>query len=366
MNKLFFWILLLCCNGVIPTGHAAERSCPMVSGHYRVAGYAPVLGDALKMWGAEIAGSMGSEVKITGDANQGLSLFLKIGNTGVMSAQAVRSWRLNQDYRCESGWVVFNGAVPSRRQGDQGWLEGKTELRIARDSTGGLAVVTWFSGRQRTTLFSYDAARISIPKLGTGQTIADSIRLPNISEPPPASLIVIEKPEPKSVTTVRQMLTSSILGHVMVGWMEAEGDAVVVTLKAFDSEEPALFEDRLRAALIPYEMKRDPVWSNNSYSFVMQMQSTRAESQKSIKLSANRVLHEMQTINHPMVYAAKVIEQDGAYVATLEVLEGVSAKEIIARIKRNSNLVADAQLVREFTDSQRPKLRIVELKVRLR
>jgi hypothetical protein len=366
MNKLSWYALLLCWAGLTVPAHAAEKPCPKVSGHYRVAGFGPVLGDALTIWGAEIAGSMGSEVKITGDANQGLSLFLKIGNTGVMSSQAVRLWHLNRDYRCEGGWVVFNGAVPSSRQGNQGWLEGKTELRIARDSSGGLAVATSFSGRQRTTLYSYDSARISIPKLGTGQALADSIRFPNISEPPPASLIVIEKPEPKSVTTVRQMLTYSILGNVMVGWMEAQGDAVLVTLTARDSEAPAQFEDRLRAALIAYEMKRAPIWSNNSYNFTMLIQSTRAANQKSIKLSANRVLREMQTISHPMVYATGVIEQDDEYLATLQVLEDVSAQDIITRLKRNSSLVTDAQLVREFASPQTPKLRIVELRVRLR
>jgi len=366
MKNIILSLLVIC--GVCLAGqvNAQHKNCPSVAGHYRVAGFGPVLGDALKVWGAEMAGFTDSEVKITGNANQSLSLFLKSGNSGAMSSTPNRIWRINVNYRCDSGTIVFMQRAASARQLENGWYEGKTEIRIAPDSSRGLAINAFFSGHQRTTLFSYDSARISIPKLGTGKSFSDGIRFPNISEPAPAKNTDVATPEPASVVAVRGMLTHSMLGAVMLGAMQEKGDAVLVTFNAKSGEDAAQFEDRLHEALIAYEMKTAPIWTNNNYYFNMLMRTKRAENRKTIKYSTHRVLIEMQKINHPMVDASEVIEQDDAFLVTLQVLQNVSADDIIASLKRNSSLVADAKLVSDSVSPQSAKLRVVQLSVSLR
>ncbi len=363
MKKIILGLLVVCGGCLASQANALDKSCPNVAGHYRVAGFGPVLGDALKLLGAEIAGFSDSEVRITGNANQSLSLFIKSGSTGAMSKTPNRTWQINVNYHCENGRILFSGSVPAERQAEA-WYEGKTQISMAPDTAKGLAIVATFTGRQRTTIYSYDSARISIPK-GAAITLSEGIRFPNISEPAPKK-IEPEKPESKNVLALRSTLTHTMLGAVMLATISEKNDAMLVTLTAKSNEDVATFEDRLREALVAYEMKTQPVWSNNAYYFTMLMQNKRAENSQAIKYSTNRVLMEMQKINHPMVDASKVIEQDGAFLVTLNVLGGVGSDEIIARLKRNSNLVADAKLVSDSVSPHSAKLRVVELSVRVR
>ena len=113
-------------------------------------------------------------------------------------------------------------------------------------------------------------------------------------------------------------------------------------------------------------METPPIWTNNSYHLRLLVKTRRADSEKSIKYSAYQVQQEMQRMNHPMVYVAGVLEQNGAYLATLQVLDQTSVESIISRLKVNSDLLMEAQLVREYVSFERPKLRIVELRVRVR
>ena len=369
MNLSLFAQALLSCLCVSPLLSPlvyAQNECPNVAGHYRVAEAGSVLGDALKVWGAEMAGFSGSEVKISGDANAELSVFWKSGSDGVMSSRPNKTWRLNVEYRCQDGWLIFKRTEASQRRTEQGYYEGKSVIAIAPGSNGGLAIKSVFSGGERTTLYSYDSARISIPKLGFGKTITEAIRWPPISEADPTPVIQAPKPEPLTVQAVQRMLTSSVLGGVIVGGMAERGEVVLVTLKALHSEDVTQLEKRLRAALIAYEMETPPIWTNNSYHLRLLVKTRRADSEKSIKYSAYQVQQEMQRMNHPMVYVAGVLEQNGAYLATLQVLDQTSVESIISRLKVNSDLLMEAQLVREYVSFERPKLRIVELRVRVR
>lgn len=322
-----------------------------------------MLGDALKFWGAEMAGFSDSEIKITGSAYQSLNLFWKSGSTGTMSKTPNRTWRINVNYRCENGRIVFINSVPAERNTDA-WYEGTAQISIAPDTTKGLTIAAAFSGRQRTTLYSYDSARISIPK-GAAITLSDSIRFPPMSEPAPKK-IEPDKPESSNVLALRTTLTHTMLGPVMLATISEKGDAQQVTFTAKSNEDVAAFEDRLHQALVAYEIKTQPIWSNNAYYFTMLIQNKPAENSHAIQYSSHRVLVEMQKISHPMVDASKAIEQDGRYLVTLNVLGGVGADEIIARLKRNSSLVADAKLLSDSVSPQSAKLRVVVLSVRLR
>ena len=144
MKNIIASLLLICGVCLAGQANAQHKNCPNVAGHYRVAGFGPVLGDALKVWGAEMAGFTDSEVKIAGNANQSLSLFLKSGNSGAMSSTPNRIWRINVNYRCDSGTIVFMQTAASARQLENGWYEGKTEIRIAPDSSRGLAINAFF------------------------------------------------------------------------------------------------------------------------------------------------------------------------------------------------------------------------------
>jgi hypothetical protein len=49
------------------------------------------------------------------------------------------------------------------RRTDSGYLEGSTVLILRRGRGGGLAVALQFTGSQRSDLYRYESARISVP-----------------------------------------------------------------------------------------------------------------------------------------------------------------------------------------------------------
>ena len=192
----------------------AAQDCPDLVGHYRVDGFGPVLGDALQVLGLQMAGFQDSEVKITGRTDMALQFWIKSGKSSPMSTQPTRTLTRGADYECAGAAIVLKGKASASRQTEQGWLEGQSTLSLSRSGLG-LGLATSFHGRERTTIYSYDSARISIPKFGTTQTLGDAIRWPNISEPKPVEYVPVPESEP--VQAMRRMLTPSVLGGVNLG-----------------------------------------------------------------------------------------------------------------------------------------------------
>ncbi len=338
---------------------SGAQNCPDLAGHYRVDGFGPVLGDALDALDLRMAGFTDSEVKITGSAEISLQFWIKSGGSSPMSNQPSRTLTHGVDYDCVAGAVVLKRKVSASRNSDEGWLEGSATVRLVRSGSG-LGLASEFSGGQRTTIYSYDSARISLPKFGTARTFAEAIRWPNVSEPRPLEQTYIAPIESDRVKAVRTVLTASVLGSVNLGGLKDSGGQVLASLSAQKSEEVVAFEDRLRAAGIAYRMRREPVWSANSWS--MQAQISTGDAQPGWHPSGFRVQHEIERMQHPMVSVSKVEDAGEAYIATLDVIGPESTEMILKRLRLNTTMFAGIEVL-DDTPTERRNLRQVRLRL---
>lgn len=350
------FVAIIASEGVRASG---ARDCPDLAGHYRVDGFGPVLGDALKVLGLTMAGFTDSEVKITGRTETALQFRIKSGKSSPMSTQPTRTLTQGLDYVCAGSSIVLKATANSSRQGDQGWLEGQSTVSLSRSGTG-LGLAASFHGRERTTLYSYDSARVSIPKLGTAQTLGDAIRWPNISEPRPVEYVPV--PESGSVQSMRRMLTPSLLGSVNLGGLQDRGSQVIASLNAPRSDDVIAFEDRLRDAAIAYEVTRAPVWSNNGYSMQFVFAAGKSETPPAWHPSAFRVQHEIERMQHPMISVSKVEDDGDTYIATLDVIGMESVEMILKRLRLNTTMFRDIEVL-DDTPTERRNLRRVRLRL---
>lgn len=343
----------------------AQATCPDLNGHYRVAGFGATLGDAVQAFDTKMAAFLDSEVKIVGDANSKLAIYIKSGSLGKLSSQANTTWYLGNTYRCKDGWLEFIQPVAAERSIEGEWYQGETTIRIA-PSQAGLAIESSFTGRQRISLYSYESANVSLPKLGTKRTLVDAIRWPSILEPVPAKKAP-EMPEAKAVLEMRQMLNSGVLGNILLGVLNETDGAILATLKARSASDIAPFEDRLRAASIAYETKLAPIWSDGAYQFTMHLRTSVANAAQSRQLgskySAFRIQQELKKIGHPMVDVTKVVEEENGYLATMNVLNNVGADEIIVRLKNNVPIVGNAILMGESVHPNSEKIRVLAFRL---
>lgn len=352
-------VVALACLASFSTHDALAQDCPDLVGHYRVDGFGPVLGDALQVLGLQMAGFQDSEVKITGRTDRTLQFWIKSGRLNPMSTQPSRTLTRGVDYECAGAAIVLKGTASASRQTDQGWLEGQSTVFLSRSGKG-LGLATSFHGRERTTIYSYDSARISIPKLGTAQTVGDAIRWPHISEPKPVEYVPV--PESEHVQAMRRVLTPSLLGNVILGGLRDNGERVLTNLSAPQSDDVLAFEDRLHASGIAYEVERAPIWSNNGYSMQFLFGIGDGASTPAWRPSVMRVQQEIERMQHPMVSVAKVEEDDGAYVATLDVLGGESTEMILKRLHLNTTMFTDITVL-DDVPSERRNLRRVRLRL---
>lgn len=338
---------------------SGAQGCPDLAGHYRVDGFGPVLGDALDALDLRMAGFTGSEVKITGRAEASLQFWISSGGSSPMASRPSRTLTHGVDYDCANGAVALRRTASASRRTDEGWLEGRSTVRLSRAGSG-LGIGTEFHGQQRSTIYSYDSARISLPKLGTSRAFAESIRWPNISEPRPLEQTYIAPIESDRVKAVRAALTASVLGSVNLGGLQDSGGQVLASLSAQKSEEVVAFEDRLRAAGIAYRMRREPVWSANNWS--MQAQISTGDAQPGWHPSGFRVQHEIERMQHAMVSVSKVEDAGEAYIATLDVIGAEPSELILKRLRLNSTMFDEIEVIDDMPTDRR-NLRRVRLRL---
>jgi len=359
------WIALvtgLACAWPAP---AVAGACPALDGHYRVAAFGPVLGDAVTALGIPQAGFRDSEVKITGIDQGELRLWVKSGSSAPMSGQPSRVLVLGVDFDCANGVLTLRQRVAATRKTDTAYLEGRSSVSLARQGSG-LGLSSEFRGGERSTLFSYDSARLSVPRLGTEQTLRESIRWPGIDEPRaelPRSSPAAESP---TVLAARRQLDGLLGGNVRLGWLQDSGGRVRANVSASRSEDIAAFEDRLRAAGVAYRVTRAPLWSNNQYAMELLVgASTPAAAGGGWHPSVLRVQQEIERMQHPMVSVRRVSESDTGYVAELDVLNGVPVDAILQRLRANSTLFGDIALIDDTSDAEHANLRHVRLRLRV-
>jgi hypothetical protein len=271
----------------------------------------------------------------------------------------------DQDFECRDGWLILRPAIASSRRIDERWYEGDATLRVAPAPSGGLNIAADFSGRERTTIYAYDSARISIPKPGGATRLTDTQRWPDIAEPRPDTSATLS-PEPASVREVRRMLSASLLGGVRMGALQARGDAVTVTFTAPRREDAVQFEDRLHAASISYDVERSPQWSNNAYELTLRLWPTSAGVERPWRPSLFRIEQELARLQHPMVSLRKVVVSDDGYVATLAIAGPEPVEPILARLRANARLFGEIELLDEAPQRGGSSVREMRLRLRLR
>lgn len=258
----------------------ANQECPNLNGRYRIhpvveygiTFMAPVFVDASRLLKLNLIGATYGEVEIRGNASEGLSFFWETERDGVMPVSMPTSanseWKFHKDYQCENGAIIFSRRSPANRNNLPGAYEGDAQIRLAReDSDSGLMIESTFSGHEVVSLFSYDSAHIDFPKWWSRKTMRETIILDavarNVASGDP--LLQVTKPESQAVAHVRQVFNDKLLGGLILAGAEDHEAGVTVTLKALRSSDIKPFEDRLRAAAIPYQMKTVPIWADNSY-----------------------------------------------------------------------------------------------------
>ncbi len=352
------------------------NGCPDVSGRFRVTGSAGAVTDsdawaeALAALRAQQGGFTGSEVALSLLPSGSLEVRVKSGSTGVMPASPNAVLSHGDDFSCYGGWLSFKRAERASRKREQGWYEGLSTVSISRGPSGpsgALFVQVRFSGNQRSITHIYDSARISLPKLGTGIVLRESMRWPDISEPVPETPAreVAREPEPKAVLAVRTVLNSRVLGNMMLGSVTASGDAVLVTLTSHRSADVSQFEDRLRAASVAYEMKTQPIWTNNTYYMQLTVWPEGTAAGRSWRPSVLRVEHELRSLR-PLATVDKVSDVGSAYVASISMLGSENLDVAIARIKANSNMFGAVDVIGDSMRADASRSRTVQLRLHLR
>lgn len=356
-----FWLMALALGS---STSARADDCPDLVGHYRVDGFGSVLGDALEALQLGSAGFTDSEVKITGDAGQSLRFFVKSGQSAPMASLPSRVLSRRVDYDCADGVVTLRAQVSSNRKIDAGFFEGHSIVRLTR-SGNGLGLSTDFRGGQRTTLYSYESARISIPTLGSGRSLREQIRWPGIDEARPHAPGHSPAAESAPVAELRRDLNAVLAGVVRLVALEYRGgDSVRASLSASKSADIVAFEDRLRDAGLVYSMTSGPTSSGNGY-YVEMLFSTAAGGTRVWRPSPFRVQHEIERMRHPMVSVRKGQASDNAYIAELYVIGSEPAERILQRLRSSTAMFGSIEVVDDSLQTDQSNLRALRLRLRI-
>ena len=127
-------------------------------------------------------------------------------------------------------------------------------------------------------------------------------------------------------------------------------------------ETLALIAARMEAAGIAYTVKREPIWSNNGYSMQFLFGTAGDAARPGWRPSVMRVQQEIERMQHPMVSVGKVDDQGDAYIATLDVLGAESTEMILKRLRLNTTMFRDIEVL-DDTPTERRNLRHVRLRL---
>jgi hypothetical protein len=345
---------------------SAAAPCADVSGRYRIDGFGPDLGDALEALQSSAAGFEDSGVELLGVRNSVLGIGIKSGRTGGWSPPAGKLLHERLDFHCKAGQLLLPREIESSRQVEGEWYEGSSVIALQRQSDRSLAVTVTFTGRQRISLFSYDSANVSIPKLGTRRVMTETIRWPVWRDSDTRPLPIPTPPEPAAALSVRQRLNSQVLGNMNLGVVDPSGEGALVTFTASRTEDVIAFEDRLRNASIGYDVERAPIWTNNAWYMAFLITPGPVGAHAVWRPSVLRISHEIERLA-PVLVSVDSVEADAdAYIATLSILPGGSLGDFAARIEAHSTVLADVEVIEESTRADAPKLRIARLRVHVR
>ena len=107
------------------------------------------------------------------------------------------------------------------------------------------------------------------------------------------------------------------------------------------------------------------MWTNNAWYLQLVLWPEGGGPKRAGRPSASRVQQELRSLG-PMAHADKVDEVDGAYVATVTLLGSQSVEAAVARLKANSTLFSQVELIDESMLADGSRVRTARLRLRLR
>lgn len=342
------------------------QDCPDLSGNYRVVDSGVALTDALNALRSRPADPRGIILKFSGATNGQLSIEIVHTASGYRSTQP-HILSLGTDFECKSGSLVFPPIADTYRKPDgETVYEGTSSISMSAPRNGGIPVVVNFSGGKRTTLFSYDSARISIPNPGTRTTIRDTLYFQAMSDAQVEAATAPPRVESNDERDVRLLLTRVLLEGVFRDAIESKQDGVLVKFRAMVSDDVLAFEERLRSASIHYEIVGEPYWENNHYDFALLFRKTGDAKTSASRPSLMRIETDMRELAWPLANLEKVERVDDRYFATITLQPDGDVQRIIQRIKVQTGLIAQAYLVEVSAPADATHGARIKLELRLR
>ncbi len=342
-------ILLLL--GFLTAGLAhAAGGCPDLTGRYRMPDRHPSLETGhrevmtalrLEVWPAE---AHDLEISASPDGRTMQLDLVSAPDTRTTTPYPRAPLAFGTHYDCADGWVSLRKQVPGARRQERAYLEGGTLVRLRRAGGGGLTFELRFSGVERTNLYSYDSARISVPRLLGRRAQIDTYHwMPASLAPPPPKL-----PDPAKLAAERaqealRARVSELTGGATIGMMKAEGEGTRLQLIAANSDAMLRIEDRLLASDLAYAFVQEPYWVVNRY--IAEILVSPAHGGAARRPSAFRIEKELNRLmcKTPETGAqvVKMARSGDGYVARVALPGGLTAAEAADCVNwRGSPLIA--------------------------
>jgi len=345
----------------------AAPACPALQGRYRMtdAGAASTENaraprqEALRA--LQLANGPGGALDLEIESDAGgqamtVRLIAAPGGSGRASPQPRATLVLGTHYDCVDGWVVMRSPVPAARRREAAYLEGSTRVALRPGSGGSLAFELRFSGVERSTVYSYDSARLSLPRPFSRRTQRDTLVWQPAHEaapPPPAPRP--SEPSQRAAERAEQALRdrlSPLTVGTRVGIVTPEASGLRVRLHAHRSEHVVATEDGLLAADLAYEVLREPRWSNNTWESEILVRAAHGPggawpSAFRVAAELDRLMCEGSGGRAHVVSAAR--DSDG-YRVQVALVGGLTGAEAQACVAQRSGLVRELRTVGTVPD----------------
>lgn len=345
----------------------AAPACPALQGRYRMTDAAAASTENARAPRLEVlralrlADGPGGARDLEIDADPGgrsmtVRLIAVPGGSGRSPPQPQATLALGTDYDCIDGWAVMRSPVPAARRMEAAYLEGATRVALRSGSGGSLAFELRFSGVERSTIYSYDSARLSLPRPLSRRTRLDTlVWLPaHEAAPPPLPPRPPDPAQPaaeRSETALRGRLNALMVGTT-VGAVTPEATGLRVGLRATRAEHVVATEDRLLASDLAYEVLREPSWSNNAWESEILVRT--AHGPGGARPSAFRVAAELDRLmcrgSSRFAHVVTAAREGDGYQVQVALVGGLTGVEAQACVAQRSGLVRELRLVGTVRD----------------
>lgn len=321
----------------------AAPACPALAGRYRILGSGPAMVEARQALALD--GTFGDAVDLVIEATPDgrvLTLSQRLPTDPDRWLGARRTLSQGAEFVCADGSVVLGRRVPASRRTEAAYLEGHTELRLRPGGGGALALELRFQGGERSTLYAYDSARVSVPKPFTGRTLVDTLSWPPSADtplPPPPRSAVAERAQ-RAVEQADDALRSrlrELIGRSMLGVIRDEPGGLRVQLRAMRTEDVVDTEDRLMASGLAFEVAREPQWYNGAHHSEILVRPGLGGPER--RPSAFRVTVELDSLLASSGHVVKAKRDGDGYVVLVDLLRGTSPADALRRVNGRGRVV---------------------------